>query len=197
MNSISGISKTSFPLIIRTVTEEDREDFFAYKDRLEPRDSVLDSRDLLWDFSLQAEYQRQFIAIHMADGVIVGDGVLFLCSDDEVEVGCSVLPEYRNRGYAALLGKTLVESARELYPGRKIVVKIQKDNAASLRVAEKAGAAFLRTEDSLELTAYREMVRQLEEENRNLPQDVREMLKKKEEKLKAGEQAVYVFEVST
>ena len=54
-----------------------------------------------------------------------------------VEIGYSILPEYRGRNYAPEATASLIEWAF-LHPGvRRIVAKTDPDNHASIRVLEK------------------------------------------------------------
>ncbi|MBG0777021.1 MAG: GNAT family N-acetyltransferase [Desulfovibrionaceae bacterium] len=67
----------------------------------------------------------------------------------DVEVGYSVLPRWRNRGYAAEMLLALVGRAFG-FPGvRRVIARTDAGNAASIRVLAKAGfAAAPEAEDS-------------------------------------------------
>ena len=55
-------------------------------------------------------------------------------------MGCSILPEYRNRGYATLGLKLLLHVAPDIVPEKELYLRCQEGNIASLRVMEKCGA---------------------------------------------------------
>ena len=74
------------------------------------------------------------------DDVIVGNaGFKGRPIDGQVELGYRILPEHRRRGLATAAATLLVERAR-LEPGvRRVIARIDPDNAISVRVVTAAG----------------------------------------------------------
>ncbi|WP_161596839.1 GNAT family N-acetyltransferase [Chitinophaga vietnamensis] len=59
--------------------------------------------------------------------------------DGEVEIGYSLLPEYRNQGYMSEAAAELIRWAFTATPVRRIVAECDVSNLASMRVLEKLG----------------------------------------------------------
>ena len=58
---------------------------------------------------------------------------------DTVEIGYSILPAFQGRGYATEAAQALIEWGRAQPGVRRIVANCLADNAASIRVLQKAG----------------------------------------------------------
>lgn len=76
----------------------------------------------------------------VADDTVVGNaGFKGRPIDGQVELGYRILPEHRRRGLATAAATLLVERAR-LEPGvRRVIARIDPDNAISVRVVTAAG----------------------------------------------------------
>ena len=57
----------------------------------------------------------------------------------DVEIGYSVLPQYRGLGYATEMARALVERARRAAGVRRVLAQTTDDNASSRRVLDKLG----------------------------------------------------------
>jgi ribosomal-protein-alanine N-acetyltransferase len=80
------------------------------------------------------------------DGVLVGTatfhgppGINDIAADDAAEVGYTILPEHRNRGYATEAAWAMMEWAHHEHGVRRFISGIAPDNAPSLRVIHKLG----------------------------------------------------------
>lgn len=89
--------------------------------------------------------------IHKSDGVIIGDMGLKGGPDEKgiANVGYSIIPEYRNRGYATEMLHGLITWAFQEKHMRAITAECLKDNSGSIRVLEKVGMHCLRREDDM------------------------------------------------
>ncbi|ACZ90053.1 GNAT family N-acetyltransferase [Streptosporangium roseum] len=90
------------------------------------------------------ELHRSGQGVHLAmdaDGLVVGAISLFktLWGAGTAEVGYGVHPMHRGRGYAPEAVRGLVRRLFETTALRRIELRANLDNTASLRVAEKAG----------------------------------------------------------
>jgi len=65
----------------------------------------------------------------------------FIESDD-VELGIDVAKAFRNKGVATELITEMVRIAREIFPGKKIILKTERNNIACRRAAEKSGGSI-------------------------------------------------------
>lgn len=68
-------------------------------------------------------------------------GVNDVAAPDAVELGWTVFPPHRRRGYATETARALMDWAVEAHGIRRFVSSTTPDNAASLRVHEKLGFA--------------------------------------------------------
>jgi RimJ/RimL family protein N-acetyltransferase len=75
--------------------------------------------------------------------------------DGRAELGYTIIPEFRRRGYATEAAQGMMDWARQEHGVARFVVSISPDNAASLAMAEKLGFRQVGTqmdeEDGLEL----------------------------------------------
>lgn len=80
-----------------------------------------------------------------ARGVLVGAGGYFgpPGTDGTVEIGYSILPEYRGRGFATEMAGALVSRACALPAVRRVIAHTFPDNAGSIKVLENCGFAFV------------------------------------------------------
>ena len=68
-------------------------------------------------------------------------GVNDIAAPDAVELGWTVFPRHRRRGYATETARALMEWATNAHGIRRFVSSTTPDNAPSLRVHEKLGFA--------------------------------------------------------
>lgn len=68
-------------------------------------------------------------------------GVNDVSAPDALELGWSVFPEHRRKGYATETARALMEWATEVHGIRRFISATTPDNAPSLRVHEKLGFA--------------------------------------------------------
>jgi ribosomal-protein-alanine N-acetyltransferase len=89
------------------------------------------------------------LIIHKTDKTLIGD-IGFHGAPDEhgaVEIGYSIVPEYRNQGYATEMATALINWAFQ-EPGIKVITaETLKENTASIKVLTKVGMNCLATED--------------------------------------------------
>ena len=118
----------------------------------------------------RAEGTREGFAIVDDDGTFLGLALAFAMDREgrELELGYTVTPAARGRGAATWAVRALTEwSVRELDPLR-IQLQISADNAASKRVAERAGYVY---EGTLRSVHFKKAMRQDMEVWSRLPGD--------------------------
>jgi ribosomal-protein-alanine N-acetyltransferase len=82
-----------------------------------------------------------WLMLHRAEQVLLGD-IGFKGPPDKrgaAEIGYSVLPAYQGQGYATEAAEALINWGLAQPGTRRIVANCRADNAASIRVLEKAG----------------------------------------------------------
>jgi RimJ/RimL family protein N-acetyltransferase len=75
------------------------------------------------------------------DGELIGDLVLFHldAANGTVEIGWVIRPDVMGRGYATEACRALVDAAFRIYGVRRVVARIDAENTASARLAERLG----------------------------------------------------------
>ena len=99
----------------------------------------LDRRELTETSGLSA-------AVTLPDGAYVGDLALWHTDFErrEAEIAYVVLPRHQGQGYAVEAARALLDWAFDTAGVQRVVARLEENNAASARVAEKLG---LRRED--------------------------------------------------
>jgi ribosomal-protein-alanine N-acetyltransferase len=89
------------------------------------------------------------LIIHKKDKVLIGDIGFHGAPDAQgaVEIGYSIIPEYRNQGYATEIVQALIHWAFQKPDIKVITAETLKDNIASIKVLTKAGMNCLASED--------------------------------------------------
>jgi [ribosomal protein S5]-alanine N-acetyltransferase len=81
------------------------------------------------------------IIIHKQDNIVIGD-MGFMGGPDAsgvVEIGYSIIPAYRNQGYATEMARCLITWAFQQPGIRAVIAECLDDNAGSIKVLEKLG----------------------------------------------------------
>ncbi len=91
------------------------------------------------------------IILHKAERILIGT-MGFKGGPDQtgtVEMGYSIIPEYRGRGYAPEMARALISWAFGNQRIRSVIAECLADNTASIRVLEKIGMQRLGLEGKL------------------------------------------------
>ncbi len=109
-----------------------------------PQPDLLDILPLLAAADSAAEKFGAWVMVERGTNSVVGDiGCLGPPVDGVVEIGFSVVPERRRRGYASAAATALVGWLRGQPDEREILARSEADNVGSIGVLERAG--FRRT----------------------------------------------------
>lgn len=89
------------------------------------------------------------LIIHQTDRTLIGDMGFHGAPDKNgaVEIGYSIVPEYRNQGYATEMVRALIHWAFQQTEIKIITAETLKENTASIKVLTKVGMNCLATED--------------------------------------------------
>lgn len=140
-------------LLVRPVEEADFAAMARYRGDPEvcrflpfPPQSVDDIRarlgPMLGSTSLAGEPGGVPVAIvRRDDGALIGDLVLFHLDavHGTVEIGWVIHPEVTGRGYAVEACRALIDAAFRIFGVRRVVARIDAENTASARLAERLG----------------------------------------------------------
>jgi ribosomal-protein-alanine N-acetyltransferase len=91
------------------------------------------------------------IILHKEDHTVIGD-MGFKGGPDEaraVEIGYSIIPAYRNRGYATEMARGLITWAFQQPGITTVTAECLEDNVGSIKVLEKLGMRRLAPQDNL------------------------------------------------
>jgi ribosomal-protein-alanine N-acetyltransferase len=110
-----------------------------------PQPDLLDVLPLQAEASSETECFGVWVMIERDTGSVVGDAGFMGPPDEDgsIEVGYSVIPERRRRGYATEGASAIVEWALSQPGVRVVVAGCDRDNAPSIRTLERLG--FQRT----------------------------------------------------
>ena len=91
------------------------------------------------------------IIVHRVDAVVIGDMGFRGGLDDAgaVEIGYSIVPAYRNRGYATEMASSLIAWAFQQLDILTVVAECLHDNIGSIKVLEKLGMRRVGAHDDL------------------------------------------------
>lgn len=80
-------------------------------------------------------------AFRRDDGLLVGDFVLFHLDETHgtAEIGWVIRPDLTGRGYASEAATALLDAAFRIFGVRRVVARIDAENTASARLAERLG----------------------------------------------------------
>ena len=111
--------------------EYDRDALEFFKDKLEVADEEQRGWYGWYVMSLAGDGARQ--------ALVAAAGYLGPPSDGAVEIGYSVIPEARGKGYAAEIVEALVSQAFQAPQVSRVIAHTQNDNAASASVLGRCG----------------------------------------------------------
>jgi len=98
----------------------------------------------------ESDFAWNWLIVHKQDRVIVGDaGFMNGPKDGKAEIGYSIVPDYRNQGYATEAALYLVHWALQQGEIRQVAAQCLNDNLSSIKVLEKVGMRRLEPDGSL------------------------------------------------
>jgi [ribosomal protein S5]-alanine N-acetyltransferase len=95
----------------------------------------------------ESEFVWNWLIVHKQDRAIIGDmGFMGGPEDGKAEIGYSIVPEYRNQGYATEAALYLIHWALQQRSIRLVTAQCLDDNLGSIKVLEKIGMRQLASE---------------------------------------------------
>lgn len=97
-----------------------------------------------------AEVAWNWLIVHKREQVVVGDvGFMGGPKDGVAEIGYSILPAYRNQGYATEAALYLIHWALQQREIRRVTAQCLDNNLGSIKVLEKIGMRRLGAEGTM------------------------------------------------
>ncbi len=94
-----------------------------------------------------AEFAWNWLIIHKKERVLIGDvGFMGGPKDGIAEIGYSIVPEYRNQGYATEAALYLIHWALRQREIRRVTAQCLNSNLGSIKVLEKIGMRQLESD---------------------------------------------------
>ena len=159
-NKIMQIDTTTEHFHIRSITAYDKEGFMKIR---RETSEVASSYELFpefldcsWNATLNDETEISMV-------VFQGEELVAICcfqdySGDSVDIGYDVDGAHRGKGIGTLLAGDLVTLAHQVFPNKKVYIRIREQNKASQRVAEKCGGKMIGYEPTPEAKLLKEML---------------------------------------
>lgn len=150
-------------LNIRSLVESDKDTYmslricnsnFASVYSLEPK-----LADDVWEYEFSGDNDIYLAVTFKASDEIIASASIQSYKEENVELGYDVFNEYQNQGIASEILAGLVSETRRLFKDVRIFVRVDKENMASRRVAEKCGGMLVRTDDAQTIGAIIALVK--------------------------------------
>ena len=129
---------------IRFVEKEDIEDILNWRNDLETIKQSFNSKSVKlkdhekwFNDSIKNKNRQIFIAFNKENEKI--GQIRFDKNKDKAEIGITIAPEFRGKGYGSKVIKKACEVYLNNYDVSNLIAKIKKSNPSSLKAFEKAG----------------------------------------------------------
>lgn len=138
-------------LIIRPISENDREELFYYRSDKEANkyqgwipESIKDVDVFIDKASQQLDVPETWFQLVLVDKIeqrIIGDiGVHFLDkANRQVEIGCTLNKGFQNKGYATEAVERVLDFLFVDLKKHRVITSIDPDNKSSIRLVERIG----------------------------------------------------------
>lgn len=152
--ALSELSEQDAPLVLAVLNDAD----FLRNVGDRGVHTIDDARRYVVDgpIAMYRQYNFGLYKVELKDGTAIGlCGLIRRDGLDDVDIGFTLLPDYRNRGYALEAAQAVMEYGRDVIGLERIVAIALPDNKPSVRLLEKIGLHPEKTirlsEDSEEL----------------------------------------------
>lgn len=98
--------------------------------------------------------KTKWLFVAFSDANCVGYGQVYDVTDSHLEVGFVIHPDYQGKGFGKEIVKATIARALELFPNRKVVLYVRKDNDRAVHIYRKLGFVDMGFKDD---TIYMEM----------------------------------------
>ena len=160
-------------LSIRNVVEADKEAYMSVR----RNNSVISCayklpgfEDYEWNWELNSPDSIYLSVFIKSTNTLVASASVQKYLGQEIELGYDVVDSYRSQGIATEVVKAILAEVHRLFPEAKVIVRIDKNNTASRRVAEKCGGVLTKSEDTF-MTVVASLVKEMNDKGTLKPED--------------------------
>ena len=157
---IFGMHKPNIDVVqggyhFRSIQEQDKRQYMTLRTETSRYAEIYKTVEGLSDYSWEQDLKDKnaifMVVFREADGQFVAACSFQGIQGESVELGYDVVNEYRGQGIGTDVVKALIVVAHSVFPDKRILIRVRKDNAASQRVAEKCGAKQIEITDAPEM----------------------------------------------
>ncbi len=118
---------------------------FLFETRRHPLVSTMLTGDPPSDFSqhfsyiLKVQEKTKWILIATDNKTPIGYGQIYDIQEKQLEVGFVVHPDFQGKGYGKELVFETVKKAEDLFPNKKIILYVKKENFKAIHIYKKFG----------------------------------------------------------
>lgn len=145
MNKIN-ISFETENLTVRSIREDDKERYIALR---KEASNIAEAYKLFeglleeeWKDIVSSTEDLFLMAFSKENGKMAACASFQFIESEDLEIGIDVAKVFRNKGVATELMTEMVRIAREIFPGKKIILKTERNNTACRKAAEKSGGTI-------------------------------------------------------
>ena len=130
-------------LTVRSIREDDKDRYIALR---KEASNIAEAYKVFeglpeeeWKDIVGCDEDLFLMAFSKKDGRLAACSSFQFIESDDLEIGIDVAKAFRNKGVATELMTEMVRIARDVFPGKKIILKTERNSIACRRAAEKSG----------------------------------------------------------
>lgn len=151
-------------LHIRSLVESDKDTYMSLRINNSNFASVYSLEPNLVDDVWECEFYGEediYLAVTLkANDKMIASASIQCYKDKNIELGYDVNKEYQKQGIASEILTGLVAEAHRIFKAARIFVRVDRDNMASRRVAEKCGGMLVETDDFQSIDSIIAMIKE-------------------------------------
>ena len=160
------ISFTTERLLVRPVSEEDKEEYMQLREKTSDIRYMYSEdpefRESEWQSELNGKDDIYFSVFLKDSNTFVASASYQNYRKKFVELGLDVVEDYRHQGIGTELLTGLIETAHRSFPRATLKVRTRKKNTTAQKMIEKCGGKLVRKEEGAEVSAIRRTVKMMD-----------------------------------
>lgn len=156
-------------LMLRQKVDSDRDDYIRIRKSVADVKELYDNQEYI--NQIYEEFRETELVIIVMDNIVIGYIIISDFSDNSIEIGCDIFPDYQNKGLAQKVIPAVIKYLRETESGISIIARVYNDNHISKHVIEKLGGIHTMDEPSEYEVMRRKMVEFFENNKMDISED--------------------------